>query len=512
MAAVFVCAFAVRMGLGTIFFGSVDMTNSVLQSHSLSARVPVYLPYLPFVETLLFLVAQVHDHTTLPLSMPIKVLPSLADSLLASAVVAVTPERRPTWAWLYATCPLSLILVSLHGQWDPLWLLPTVVALAIADGVRRVPTIATSAIIGTCLAVAAICKPIPLALAPAALVARDRWSSARGAVSVGVSAGTMTILVALMLVVYNRLGFDLGRVLEGVLGYGASGRTVVVFGLPRLLGPLGVSVGSLRLASVALASMILLRRLIWPSRQCRMATAAALCFVLPAVGGLAPQYLLWALPFLIAGNRFTLATVYAGATSLFLIAYYVMPRSPFIEGENLGTFLPLRTLPWLAPPLALTEWFDSDWVLKTYRAVADAGVPLGMLVLAILVLRHPPERHPRVSAKPGNPALSRSFLVLPFALSIVGGAVAYGSWPADGAGERNRARLAEDAGRYLARPPGLGSADEVTYRPLADADGPIVFSAPFLMALATVAWTASAAYTSRSSRCDTNSGFGSRPC
>ena len=490
---------AVRLIIAAIFFGSVDVTNSVTQAHSAVDHVPIYLPYLPVVANLLFAVGLVRDLITLPLSLPVKFLPCISDALLAAWFVVDPrlPETlRTKCAWFYATCPLAIILVAFHGQWDALWLLPMVVALALAASVDDSGRLARFAVLGILCAVAVAFKPIPLALLPLALPQIRRSHFRTWLHDASVLIATFGAILATSLAYFAYEGFDIQAVLRGVRDYGATGKTVVVMGFARLgegrgglpVG-LGLSVGTYRLLAIVVAAALLVRYHIRQEPEDRMLTAAAICLVLQAIGGIAPQYLLWPLPFILAAGRLRIASLYAAGTSLFLLLYYVIPGASFVRGENGGIFIPLRQLSWLAPPAGFTQAFNSDEALTLWRVAAHFLLPVLLLGLAVVLMstQTPLSRSQEktLTEVRVRPRFALAWAMPPAIVATVCAAL-YVALPVHGAGARLVAALPNDLSRYASIPPGFGPQGQ---GPVAPAGvGVWWLCAPVLLAVATLCW------------------------
>jgi len=491
---VLLIAFLVRTTFAVLYYGSIDVTNSVIQAQTATERDPVYLPYLPAIANLLFFIGQVYDHTALPLGFPVKALSCLADSLLAAFFVVHTGlprTRRERCAWMYALCPLSVMLVSFHGQWDALWLLPSVVALAVAGTVLASGHPRYGALLGVLGALAILFKPIPLALVPLLVSPIRRMRDLRSwSIQTAWVVGPLLSMLGVFLAIFAVQGFDLSEVLTGIRTYGGTSATVIVMGFPKRYLEIGLDIGTFRQLAILIAGLLLLRHHLRPERQGRMVTAAAICLVLQAVGGIAPQYMLWPLPFMLAAGRLRLSIVYTAVTTVFLVFYYLIPNASVAPGENLGIFIPLEGLRALAPPAELTRALDDPGDLETFRWIADWAMPTFMLALtAILVFGR--DLGDRVLAT-GEDVVRRmrvaALWASPLAISVTVVAFLYVVWPHDDAGGRLAKQLPEDVTTYAAAPPSLIGATPPTYVPTADLGGSWWIGAPTVLWLGTAVW------------------------
>jgi hypothetical protein len=165
---VFACAFAVRVALGAVFLGSNDNLSSIAYVPMAARHVPILLPYFPVIVNILgtsgLVVTKLHF---VPIALVPKLIPCFADSLIAVWFLLDNRfERRfrRRAAWLYVFCPLPLILICINGQWDSMWVLPMLSALAMADLMKNATTSRrrTLLIIGALLAVAILSKPVAI--------------------------------------------------------------------------------------------------------------------------------------------------------------------------------------------------------------------------------------------------------------------------------------------------------------------------------------------------------------
>ena len=137
---VFLVALVVRLIVAAVFLGSVDTVNSLSFMPVAASHGYFYLPYFPIVENILGSSALLMSHLHfLPIGLFPKLLPCIADSLISVWLLRydrfdATFRRRA--AWVYAFCPLTIILVCLEGQWDSLWILPMLAALALSIQTR----------------------------------------------------------------------------------------------------------------------------------------------------------------------------------------------------------------------------------------------------------------------------------------------------------------------------------------------------------------------------------------
>ncbi len=118
-----------------------------------------------------------------------------------------------------------------------------------------------------------------------------------------------------------------------------------------------------------------------------MAAAASMLLIAPAIGGLAAQYLVWPLAFIIAAGRLRLAVAYAAATSFLLLLYFLIPGSSISPGENIGAFLPLHSLRFLGVPTSALRWAATTSIANdVWLPTLNLYLPAAMCGLAIYLM------------------------------------------------------------------------------------------------------------------------------
>lgn len=133
-------ALSVRSFLGYIFFGSVDVPCFISMTHCTLHHDLLAFPmwnYVPVLTYFLWLAGFLAIKTPLPLAFCIKIVPIFFDSLLASLVVCIVQKTKPAQAWLcglaYALCPVAILVTSIHGQWDALFLFFLLLSFYVRD-------------------------------------------------------------------------------------------------------------------------------------------------------------------------------------------------------------------------------------------------------------------------------------------------------------------------------------------------------------------------------------------
>jgi hypothetical protein len=364
---------------GVLFFGSVDLVNSVMNSLKLLTGEQVHLPYLPTINAFLWFGGVLSANLPLPLPLSLKLVPILFDSLLAVLVYDLVGRREPGLALrtglLYAFSPLALLITSFQGQWDAIALYFLILAFGVlADGKHDSRT---QALFGALFGLGLLIKPIGL---PFLLLFPSRKRRGKWALEWPAILG-LTAALGAGFVVFASYGYSIIDALIGILAY--SNKGVQTFGLP--FAPL-LPHWQMRLwIVVPMAVLAVLHH-----KRKLTAMDAALLFYLCCVSatGLSPQYLLWPLPFLLVTRRLRLAALYTAVATAFLLLYYTNPWTSFYAFENLGVFAPLRSFSWLLPPAVL----EKRDLLPIVQVLGNVVLPVCAMLVAALVMKSGMER------------------------------------------------------------------------------------------------------------------------
>jgi hypothetical protein len=418
---VFAYAFAVRVLIAAVFLGSCDTLNAIAVIPTAAAHGYFYLPYFPVIDNILgssaLVISKLHF---VPIALVPKLIPCFADSLIA--VWFLQDNRfdqhfRRRAAWLYVFCPLPLILVCIQGQWDSLWVLPMVSALAMADLMKHTTTSRrrTLLLIGALLGIAILSKPVAIICAGLLIPnyrsrkSTNDWVQSCCLMLIGFAA-TMGVFFAK----FALDGTNLHRNIDNVVSYaGTPGFTVFgpaklwylhalsVIPVARSMATQELTVNSdLRDLSIIYVLAIVLYQVFARVPLDKMTAAAAALLICPAVGGLAPQYLFWPLVFILASGRFRAAVSYALSASSFYFLFFLIPGASAVKGESSAAYLPLRSLSFLGVPRAALEWFaNSPVALDIWNPLANLIVPVAMCCfgLYLLVTRTTPRYAPEES-------------------------------------------------------------------------------------------------------------------
>lgn len=293
----------------------------------------------------------------------VKIVPIACDVALVWMVARLAPHDGRTRALQYALNPLSLLIVSLHGQVEP-------VALALALGglllLRRNRPLGAGVLLGAAVAA----KTWPVFILLAVLPGRDRRSLVR--LLAGSALVPLACLTSGVLLLDASVAHDLSRLTSysGFVQEWTWSGLLIEIGAVHTVGydsPVGAWGSKALLVGAAVALYLVRRR----SAEYRALCVLSACLVCTA--GFGTQYLLWPLPLIMAMSGRVRLLYLLCATSWAALFYL----SPFTHPADVTPYL--RALSWLPAAVLL--------------AVVREQVPL-------------PGRHVRSGVRPGPAATS----------------------------------------------------------------------------------------------------------
>jgi hypothetical protein len=395
-AAVYVVSLFVRCVLAAIFLGGADSLNALTAVPLAATRTFFFLPYFPIVQNILGATTPLVSHAQfVPVGLTVKLVPCLVDSLISVWLLQnnrFDRRYRRSSAWLYAFCPLPLIMVCLAGQWDSLWVLPAVTALALSDLLVNATKArqTTLLLIGALLGLAVLSKPAALIVAGLLFPSFRYRESVLGWIrdaSLILTGAAVTLVVFFLKFAAN--GVHIHQNIVSAFEYGGQPNAT-------LFGPADLSIFSrfnthqtsaaqdFRQLAIIYVITIAVYQLVARHPVDRMSAAAAAMLICPAIGGLAPQYLFWPLVFILASGRLRIASAYAVISSCFYCFFFLLliPKDAY----NIGATLPLRSLRFLGLPTDTQRWFLSSAALDVWHSLANLIVPLAMCALGVYLL------------------------------------------------------------------------------------------------------------------------------
>jgi len=428
-------ALVVRGVAGWIFFGCIDLTNTLLNSEALAAGQHGRMesvPYFPVIGVFAWLGGALNLWTDWPLAFCYKVIPIVCDALIAVLIYDILRARRfapAFWAGLfYALSPVPVIINSLHGQWDSIVLFSLLLALHIREDFLESGR--GDFLFGAFFMFSFLVKPFALIFAPlffrpchpvdrrpvnswyglvlAGLTGLLIWNLGLGlpwwlmlamttgyaylalvALNYGVrlelpapgfyALAGLVLVAGLALGLFEAFGYSVLATIERIFDYSRSGGQI--FGLPFARPFTGLpQIFQGRMWILPVIGLILL----WyfAGRLGPFQALLAGFAILVGTAGLSPQYLIWPVPLLLITRRFRVAGLYTMVATGFLLLFYANPYSSYIPWENLNTLTTLKPYAWLMPA---TDYGDPN-LLSLIRGLGNYAIPAIMLFLAALIL------------------------------------------------------------------------------------------------------------------------------
>lgn len=386
---IFGVSFAVKGSLAFVFFGSVDLVNSIDLTASLvdgDGGLIASLPYLPAISAFHWLGGLLSVHTPLPLAFTYKLFPVLFDSFLAVLVYDFARLRGASNPYslglLYALSPVAILINSFHGQWDSIFLYFLVLAVFVREAAPL--NIATAVRFGAVMGLSILVKPVAVILAPFLLLPAGEggWSSYSKDKAFyqlnAAAAGSTVAVLAVFILVFQFLLADTGRTVLHIFLYANAGYPIA--GLP-FAGPLA-EIGLLQsrlwilLPVLGLAVFFLNRRIGY------VESVGVLFLAIVGLGGFSPQYLIWPLALLLIIGRVRWAALFSACASLYLILFYLSPTAAHKAWENSGTFASLGSMAWLMPPENLGQMDLQPWI----SALGNYALPAVSLACGVTII------------------------------------------------------------------------------------------------------------------------------
>ncbi len=387
---IFVLSFGVKAMFALLFFGSVDIINSIeltINAAEGDGSLIATLPYLPVVPILHWVVSELTHYIPMPVGFAYKLLPVVYDSFLAILVydiaLARNVERPLTTGLLYAVSPIAIIITSLHGQVDSIFLFFLIWALWLRE--TRPLTQWTASAFGLIMGLSILIKPVAVIFAPFLLMPRN---TVQGVALLRqrdffrfnlLAAATAFFVLAGFILLFQFMIRDWGQALLHIFLYANTGYPVA--GLP--MAPLLQGVEFLH-SRIWMVALILILAGAYLVGRIDYGRAVLIVFLLiPGIGGYAPQYLLWPMAILLMLGFVRLSALYTLASTTYLILFYLSPAASHKMGENVAIFAPLKSVSSMAPP---ADWFG-DQYMAGLAHLGNYGIPVLCLSLICFVWR-----------------------------------------------------------------------------------------------------------------------------
>jgi hypothetical protein len=309
--------------------------------------------------------------SALPFALAVKLPVVAADLLIVAALAAMAAAGRASRLapWLYAVHPVSVLVGSVHGQFDAIPLLLVLVAVECLARERRDAS-------ALALALAIATKSFPVLLVP--FLAAGRGAGLRPALRYTVLALAPGALLLLPFAIADAPA--LARELFGYSGIADFGWTALARGvdwirhglLPRSEArswPAAAAASKLVFLAAWAALFLAVRLGRVRLSADRLALAVVLAF-LTLYGLLSAQYLLWALPLGLARPG-RAAAFYTAATTAGLVGFYLFLAPGVLLPEALDAATLERAGRLWAVGVAATLLASAAWLLAVLREGAS---------------------------------------------------------------------------------------------------------------------------------------------
>ncbi|MGB9879185.1 MAG: hypothetical protein ACPLRM_00360 [Anaerolineae bacterium] len=327
-----VLAFAVRVIFSLISCDIIDVQNyarvaTLIKDHGVFAlytqTVGIY-PYPPLWVWLEILAHSLSDASRLRFGLLVRFPAILADVGIVCIVWAwcgsQTIGKRLLWSALYALNPVSLIVTCLHGQFDAI---PAFFALLAVYVFERLCCPCLSAAI---LALAIAFKPYPVLLLPLIVLGLKNYRQKIAFATIAVAPVLLLILpfsLHALNAVVREVFLYKGAALLGMLVPARAVYVPLMHNHFPIVLTQQIMAASRWLFFSGYAGLVA-----WQARRrvpLVMGCAAVLLWFYTAYAGIAPQYLIWALPFLLTLNTDSvlLPGAYSLTSMLALYGFYV---------------------------------------------------------------------------------------------------------------------------------------------------------------------------------------------
>lgn len=381
---IFATAFMVRLIIAYITFGSIDIVATV--NNSLNAfRGGLFhnLPYFPVMPVFFWFGGVVNASTPLPLTFCYKIIPVIYDSMIAVMIYDVLRKIKPELAFkagiFYSLCPVPVIINCMHGQWDSICLFYFILSFIVRDFYRD--SFIKYFIFGIMFGFSFMVKPVTLIFLPLfiePLICINDLGLKKYVKYQMFSLSGLVLICSVCLMLFRFYGYNTEALITRILNYSDGG--IIIFGLP--VNSLFARYSFLK-SRFWIIPVIGGLSLFYHIFRLRTFNMILIIFALVVgVSGLAPQYLLWIVPFLIICGYFRFGALYNLIVTLFLIFYYMNPWVSPENWENMGTFAMLKCLKALMP----SKMFIDEGLTEVVMTLGNHVIPYTCLTIALYVL------------------------------------------------------------------------------------------------------------------------------
>jgi hypothetical protein len=388
--AVFVIAFSLRFLVGFFTFGSVDLLNAHQGGlDAVNFNHEYNFPYYPFFFYINLFSEFLSRYLSFPIGIAYKFLPIIFDSLIAVLIFIgfFLKSEKIIFSFfaaiLYALSPLSILITSIHCQWDSISLAFVLMVFMLKEHYQT--TNLTIFIMGVLLAISFCMKPYTIMFLPFMFLPFDfkflfkKDYLKKCLTNVFIFLAGFFLAFTFFLIIFKLSHFDIKRVSFLVFDY-LIGHRPLIFGLN-----FSSSLGFLYKYKILFIFFVYIV-LVYLNLRTKMNSflcASLLILAILSSHGLAPQYIFWPLPFILMSGHFLSFLIYQFVFTPIFIAYYLIPYYSFEKYENLSTFATLKNYEWLMPNSNLLKDLEA---ISFFPFLLNSLLPLVMFCIFILSL------------------------------------------------------------------------------------------------------------------------------
>jgi hypothetical protein len=364
---IFLLAFAIRFFFGYATFGSIDIVNfKNYGAEAVAGSNLLPMPYFPFIYFLVTFSEFISRYFLLPFAICYKVVAIFFDSLIAVLIFQVGNlkkieiKKNSLITLIYIFCPVSILITSIHGQFEAIVIFFLILILIIREYYK--PNYKINFVTGGLIAFATIVKPYAIFFIYFAFP-RTEISNFKDIYKFEIlkhikkffffAIGFLSVGFFFFIIFYL-YDFDIIQNYRHVKNYALGAARPLIFGAS--FSDYFKTIVTFKYTVILTLYFFII--LLDVTKKIDSFTSVAILFlVLLASNGIAPQYLIWPVTFIILSSAFEVFFFYNLFVTLLLLIYYLNPSLSYGAFENMGTFASIKTLSWISPNYQIIDFF-----------------------------------------------------------------------------------------------------------------------------------------------------------
>jgi hypothetical protein len=196
-------------------------------------------------------------------------------------------------------------------------------------------------------------------------------------------AGLMSMVIFCFMC-FAFYGLNVFSIIEKVLRYFNQG--IQMFGLPFAYplnqGVLGVFLKN-RFWIMGLIALV--AYMYYTKRKSIFNAIVTSIMIIFSFSGLSPQYLLWAIPFLLITESYVSVALFNIAVSVFCVLYYMNPlANPEVPYQSMSSFAAIKPFGWIMPP----DFFISQNWIHVIKGIGNYLIPVCCMIIAFVLFKN----------------------------------------------------------------------------------------------------------------------------